>query len=57
MSTVFINETYGEPEKEWLRKFLGVLTENKFTPYKIAISDDRQTNNSRWLVPQLSSCW
>jgi agmatine deiminase len=26
--TVFINETYAEPEKEWLHKFLGVLTEN-----------------------------
>jgi len=24
--TVFINETYAEPEKEWLRNFLGILT-------------------------------
>lgn len=33
--TVFINETYGEPEKEWLRKFLGVLTENSLLHIKL----------------------
>lgn len=33
--TVFINETYAEPEKEWLRKFLHVLTENNLLHIKL----------------------
>jgi len=33
--TVFINETYAEPEKEWLHKFLGVLTENNVLHFKL----------------------
>ncbi len=33
--TVFINETYGEPEKEWLRQFLGILTENNLLHIKL----------------------
>jgi len=34
-NTVFINDTYGEPEKEWLRKFLGVLAENALLHIKL----------------------
>ena len=33
--TVFINETYGEPEEEWLRQFLGILTENNLLHIKL----------------------
>ncbi len=33
--TVLINETYGEPEKEWLRNFLGILTENNLLHIKL----------------------
>ncbi len=33
--TLFINETYGEPEKEWLRQFLGILTENNLLHIKL----------------------
>ncbi len=36
--TVFIYETYGEPEKEWLHNFLGVLIENNVLHFKLPCS-------------------
>jgi agmatine deiminase len=33
--TVFINETEGEPKKEWLRNFLKVLCENQLLHIKV----------------------
>ena len=32
---VFINETNGDPEKEWLDYFLKVLKENKLEPFEL----------------------
>lgn len=49
--TVLINETEGEPEKKWLKKFLSVLSENQLLHIKIPcpMVDEQETADGLYI--------